>query len=96
MGVIEPVGSVETKVFKAGNSAAVRLPASLAFPVGTAVRIERVGDSLTIKPVIDKEEEKRKIREFLDRLDEIWKDAPDDPDRGVRHPVEFPDRPGLY
>jgi antitoxin VapB len=96
MGVLGTVDAAETKVFKAGNSAAVRLPASLAFPVGTAVRIEKLGDTVTIRPVIDKAEEKRKIREFLDRLDEIWKDAPDDPDRGVRHPIEFPDRPGLY
>lgn len=96
MGVIGPINGVETKVFKVGNSAAVRLPANLAFPVGTPVRIEKTGDALTIRPMIDKHEEKRKIREFLERLDQIWKNAPDDPDRGVRHPIEFPDRPGLY
>lgn len=90
------MGVIETKVFKSGNSAAVRLPAELGFPVGTSVQIERVGESLKIQPTANASEERRKLRELLDRIDAIWKDAPDHPDRGKRHPIEFPDRPGLY
>ena len=34
----------EGKVFKSGNSAAVRLPKDVAFALGTSVAIEREGE----------------------------------------------------
>ena len=40
-----------TKVFRNGNSQAVRIPAELAYPqTGIAVEIERIGDELRIRP----------------------------------------------
>ena len=40
----------KTKIFKSGNSLAVRLPRELAFPEGCAVTVSRQGDSLIIRP----------------------------------------------
>lgn len=41
-----------TRVFKSGNSLAVRIPKELAFPEGTQdVEIEKVGNTLVVKPV---------------------------------------------
>jgi antitoxin VapB len=39
-----------TKVFKSGNSLAVRLPREIAFPEGTEVVVTRQGDSLMVAP----------------------------------------------
>jgi antitoxin VapB len=39
-----------TKIFKSGNSLAVRLPHELAFPEGCSVTVTRQGDSLIIRP----------------------------------------------
>lgn len=39
-----------TRVFKSGNSLAVRLPRDIAFAEGTEVVIARQGDSLTVSP----------------------------------------------
>ncbi|MBE0510858.1 MAG: AbrB/MazE/SpoVT family DNA-binding domain-containing protein [Gammaproteobacteria bacterium] len=42
-----------TKVFKSGNSMAVRIPKELAFvDPSQEVEIERVGDSLVLRPVV--------------------------------------------
>jgi antitoxin VapB len=44
-----------TRVFKSGNSIAVRIPSELAFlEPATDVEIERVGDSLVLRPVSQK------------------------------------------
>ncbi|WP_295994374.1 antitoxin [Rugamonas sp.] len=41
-----------TKLFKTGNSQAVRIPAEIAYQdAGIALEIERVGDELRIRPV---------------------------------------------
>lgn len=41
-----------TRIFKSGNSLAVRIPKELAFPdAGQEVEIERVGDTLVLRPV---------------------------------------------
>lgn len=43
---------METRVFKSGNSQAVRIPAELAFGDGVqVVEIERQGDALVLRPV---------------------------------------------
>lgn len=39
-----------TKIFKSGNSLAVRLPREIAFAEGCAVTVARQGDSLIIRP----------------------------------------------
>jgi antitoxin VapB len=40
-----------TKVFKSGNSLAVRLPRDIAPPEGTEVQVLRKGESLIVRPV---------------------------------------------
>ncbi|MGJ0508276.1 MAG: antitoxin [Methylocystis sp.] len=39
-----------TKVFKSGNSLAVRLPRGVAFPEGAEVVVTRQGESLLVSP----------------------------------------------
>lgn len=39
-----------TRVFKSGNSLAVRLPRDLAFPEGAEVVVTRQGESLVVSP----------------------------------------------
>lgn len=64
------------KVFKAGNSAAVRLPKDVAFALGTDITIERQGDTVTIKPSVDKEAIRRGYQELAEELKAIWADYP--------------------
>jgi len=41
-----------TKAFKNGNSQAVRIPASLAYPsMDMVLEIERIGDEIRLRPV---------------------------------------------
>ncbi len=57
-----------TRVFKSGNSLAIRIPKELAFADPTQeVEIERVGNTLVVRPV---------IRETLDDLVEILASFP--------------------
>ncbi len=39
-----------TKVFRSGNSLAVRLPREIAFPEGAEVVVTRQGESLVVSP----------------------------------------------
>lgn len=39
-----------TKIFKSGNSLAVRLPRDIAFPEGAEVIVSRQGESLLVSP----------------------------------------------
>ena len=42
-----------TRIFKSGNSMAVRIPKELAFAQGTQdVEVERVGNTLVLRPVV--------------------------------------------
>lgn len=86
------MNAINSKTFKSGNSVAVRLPKTLGFAADVEVVIERNGDTLTIRPVQDAVEEKRKLLAMLADLQAIG--APED---GVqeRDRFEFPDRPGL-
>ncbi len=44
--------ALTTKLFKNGNSQAVRIPARLAYvPMDLVLEIERVGDELRLRPV---------------------------------------------
>ena len=85
------MGAIETKTFVSGNSVALRLPKSLGIAADTAVRIERNGNVLTIVPLSDPVDEKRKLAELVAALRAIGQ-----PFDGVqkREPIEFPDRPG--
>ncbi len=86
------MGVIESRTFRNGNSVALRLPKELGFGPDVKVTIERNGDALTVRPLIDPAEEKRKVLALADALlalgpaDEIEQ----------RKPIEFPDRPGLY
>jgi antitoxin VapB len=76
------MNAVSSKVFKSGNSVAVRLPKEIAFAPGTDVVVERTGDVVTIRPQYDPAEEKRKVLELVAALraigpaDEIEKREP--------------------
>lgn len=48
-------GKSNSRVFKSGNSQAVRIPRELAYEdIGQEVEVERKGDTLTIRPVYRK------------------------------------------
>jgi antitoxin VapB len=51
-----------TKIFKSGNSLAVRLPRDLAFGEGEEVTVSREGESLIIRPL------RMKMAELVRRL----------------------------
>lgn len=83
---------VTTRIFRSGNSEAVRLPREVAFGADIDVIVSREGDVVTIRPAIDAKAEKQKLVELLADLQAIG--APAD---GVqeRDPVLFPYRRGL-
>ena len=85
------MNAVNSKIFKSGNSLAVRLPKEIAFAAGTEVVVERTGDVVTIRPLRDPAEEKRKLLDLVEALRAIG--PPDEIEK--REPFEFPDRPGL-
>jgi antitoxin VapB len=86
------MGLVDSKTFKSGNSVAVRLPKEVAFAPDIRVTIERNGDVLTIRPVVDPAAEKAQVVKLIERVRAIG--APDD---GVqaRPDFEAPERHGL-
>ena len=53
---VNPTGPRPTRLFRNGNSQAVRIPSALAFKSETPVEIERQGDELIIRPA------KRRLR----------------------------------
>jgi antitoxin VapB len=83
------------KVFKAGNSAAVRLPKDVAFALGTEITVERTGDTVTIRPAVNPEAVRTRNQRLAEALRAAWADAPYR-EVEVREPDIFPDRPGLY
>jgi antitoxin VapB len=85
------MGAIETRTFKSGNSVAVRLPKGFGLPAGTAVTLEQVGDTVTMRPALDMAAEKAKVHELMRRLREVGPITPIE----ERAPIEFPDRPGL-
>ena len=60
MGVI-------SKIFRSGNSDAVRLPKDITFGPGVEVEIERKGDVVTMRP------KRPSMEEMLDKLDALPK-----------------------
>ncbi len=45
--------SFHTRQFKAGNSAAVRIPADMAFPPKTELLVRREGNRIIVEPIED-------------------------------------------
>lgn len=82
------------KVFKAGNSATVRLPKNIAFALGTEVTIERTGDTITVKPAVNREIALANNRALAEEIRAIWADMPDRTVEKRQAPVA-PYRPGL-
>ena len=90
------MGVIQTRVFKNGNSAAVRLPITLGFAPGTPITIEDTKDGLTIKRAQDKEAARQDILRLIADLEAIWAEHGGPPDRPAeREPFEMPERPGL-
>ncbi|QXQ05475.1 AbrB/MazE/SpoVT family DNA-binding domain-containing protein [Sphingosinicellaceae bacterium] len=85
------MAALETKTFVSGNSVALRLPKALGIGPDVAMRIERRGNVLTVVPVHDPAEERRKVIELVEALRALGPIG----DVEVREPIEFPDRPGL-
>jgi antitoxin VapB len=77
--------TVNSRVFRSGNSVAVRLPKEVALPEGADVTISKTGDIITIMPA------QMPLAEMLRRLDEL----PGPGEIEERDPDIFPDRPGL-
>ncbi len=77
--------TVTSRVFRSGNSEAVRLPKGVAFGRDVEVTIVRSGDVLTITP------KRSSIKEMVQRLREL----PVPSEIQERDPDIFPYRPGL-
>lgn len=83
-------GRSNSRVFKSGNSQAVRIPRELAYEdVGQEVEVERRGDTLVIRPVYRKKlagiadvfamfspDFMADGREFHEQADRDWGDKP--------------------
>lgn len=80
------MATVASKVFRSGNSEAVRLPREVAYGADIDVTVERRGDVVTIYP--------RKKLSFQEMLRQL-RDMPAPERAQDRVPIEFPDRPGL-
>lgn len=76
--------TVDSKIFRSGNSEAVRLPKEVAFGRDVEVTVVRSGDVLTIYP---KQPPMAKLVEELRRLPK--------PSRIEVREVDLPERPGL-
>jgi antitoxin VapB len=72
-----------TRVFKSGNSQAVRIPAELAYDdLSLELRITRMGDVITIVPV------RYSLKDAVAAL----RSLPKPPEVEVREPIEMPER----
>ena len=72
-----------TRVFKSGNSQAVRIPAELAYAdLNIDLKITRMGDVITIFPA----------RHSLKDAVAILRDLPKPPEVERREPIDVPER----
>ena len=81
---------IDTKVFKSGNSVAVRLPKEFGYVDGEAIRIENDGKVLTIRPAHDAVAERQKVVDLVAALRAL---GPAEK-IGERPPWDWPDRGG--
>ena len=72
-----------TKLFRSGNSLAVRLPAEIAYPEGTEVEVTRHGEVVTVVPV-----QGQNLAQLADTLRRLGRPATREP----RDPIELPER----
>jgi antitoxin VapB len=79
------MSKAESRIFKSGNSEAVRLPKDVAFGREMPVTIVRSGDVLTIYPA------RRPLKDMLRRLQKLPKPAAVE----ARDVEPLPERPGL-
>ena len=74
---------MRTKVFKSGNSQAVRIPAEFAYAdTDVPFEITRAGEVITIQP----------LRQNLKRLVAALEGLPPPTERELREPIEMPER----
>jgi antitoxin VapB len=85
------MGKIETRTFKSGNSVAVRLPKELGFASDTAVTLEKVGDTISIRAVDDAADGKARVARLIAALEAIGPVG----EIQKREPIEFPERRGL-
>jgi antitoxin VapB len=85
------MGIIDTRIFKSGNSMAVRLPKELGFEEGMAVQIERDGTGVTVRPTVDADAERRKVEAFVAEMLALGPVGV----VGPREPIDIPDRAGL-
>jgi antitoxin VapB len=72
-----------TRIFKSGNSQAVRIPAELAYAdMSVELKITRMGDVITIFPARDS------LRDAV----AILREMPKPPEVEEREPTEMPER----
>ena len=84
------------KVFKSGNSAAVRLPKDVAVALGTDVTIERMGGAVIIRAKEDPDQVRRDLQAMFDDIDAIWAEHGGSPSIEPRQQPISPNRPGLF
>ena len=77
------MGAMRTKVFKSGNSQAVRIPAEIAFAdMNAELEITRTGDVVTIYPA------RQNLKAMVDELRRLPKPS----EIEKREPIELFDR----
>ncbi|HEY1631322.1 MAG TPA: AbrB/MazE/SpoVT family DNA-binding domain-containing protein [Rhizomicrobium sp.] len=72
-----------TRVFKSGNSQAVRIPAEFAYADGTELEIMRTGDITTLIPA-----KRQNLKAMIEELRRLPKPG----EIEKREPIEMPDR----
>jgi virulence-associated protein VagC len=80
-----------TKIFKSGNSPAVRLPKKYSSKIGTEVVFKEVGEHLEMHYEHDPAEERRKLEQMIAALREFGPITPVE----SREQPEAPERRGL-
>jgi antitoxin VapB len=82
---VVPVGVIDSKVFRSGNSEAVRIPKEVAFGRDMDVTIERRGNDLIIRP------KRPSVQEVIAKL----RTMPAPPEIEIRDTEELPEPRGL-
>lgn len=84
------MGAYEGKIFKSGNSVALRLPKELGFAADTLVLVEERDGVVTFRRKVDPAIERQKVLDFVAALRAL----PSVEKIGERPPWDWPDRGG--
>jgi antitoxin VapB len=84
------------KVFKSGNSVAVRLPKGFGFEEGDDITLEQKGAKVVLARDYDPDAALANNRALVEEIRAIWDAAGGPPPPEKRNADIFPDRPGLY